>query len=179
MLHDPVDHVGDGLESAVGMPRRALWSAGAIFHFAHLVEMDEGIKQGEIHPGEGPLHRETRPKPQVRSSPTPLTARRRSGGSAIRGRMRMSSAVTVFGCPHQPPRRRPFPRTCESRRTAGDRRWITFSRFRRLEWEGPERAIPYSRIVGVRWPRRAENRLTTGGRRMGRQRTWRRSWCWL
>ncbi len=55
MLHDPVDHVGHGLEAAVGVPRSALGLAGGVFDLSHLIEMDERIEVGKVDSLEGAL----------------------------------------------------------------------------------------------------------------------------
>ncbi len=69
MLEDAVDHVGDGLEPAMGMPRRALRFAGRVLDFPHLVEMDERIEVLEVDAGERAPDRE----------PLPLETARRAG----------------------------------------------------------------------------------------------------
>ena len=53
VLEDAVDDVGDGLESAVRMPRRALRLTGRILHLAHLIHHDEGVECAEIDAREG------------------------------------------------------------------------------------------------------------------------------
>ena len=53
VLEDAVDHVGDGLEAAMGVPGRALGLAGRVLDLAHLVEVDEGVEVAQVHPGEG------------------------------------------------------------------------------------------------------------------------------
>ena len=58
VLERAVDHVGHGLESAVGMPRRALRLARRVLDLAHLVEMDERVEVGEVDAGERPPDRE-------------------------------------------------------------------------------------------------------------------------
>ena len=47
VLEDAVDHVGDGLEAAVRVPRRALRLAGRVLDLAHLVEVDERVEVAE------------------------------------------------------------------------------------------------------------------------------------
>ena len=54
----PVEHVGDGLEAAVGVPRRALRLARGVLDLAHLVEVDERVEVGEVDALEGAPHRE-------------------------------------------------------------------------------------------------------------------------
>ncbi len=44
MLEHAVEEVGDGLEAAVRMPRRALRLAGRVLDLAHLVEVDERVE---------------------------------------------------------------------------------------------------------------------------------------
>ena len=61
VLEDAVDHVGDGLEPAVRMPRRALRLARRVVHLAHLVEVDERVEVGEVHAGERAPDREALP----------------------------------------------------------------------------------------------------------------------
>src|SRR5687767_12781542 len=58
MLEDPVQHVGDGLEASVRMPRRALGLAGRVLHLAHLIHVDERVEVGEIDAGERAPDRE-------------------------------------------------------------------------------------------------------------------------
>ena len=53
MLQQPVHHVGDCLEAAVRMPRRALRLTRPVVDLAHLVQMDEGVERCEVYPGEG------------------------------------------------------------------------------------------------------------------------------
>jgi hypothetical protein len=53
-----VDHVGDGLEAAMGVPRGALGFAGGVFDLAHLVHVDERVEVGVGDTGEGAVHRE-------------------------------------------------------------------------------------------------------------------------
>ena len=59
VLHDPVDHVGHRLESAVRMPRRSLRLTGCVFDLAHLIHMNERVEQGEVYTGECSPNRET------------------------------------------------------------------------------------------------------------------------
>ena len=59
MLEDPVNHVGDRFETAMRVPRGALGFSGRVFHFAHLIHVDERVKQSQIDPGEGAAYRET------------------------------------------------------------------------------------------------------------------------
>ena len=61
VLEDAVDHVGDGLEPAMRMPRRALRLARGVVDLAHLVEMDERVEVGEVDAGERALDREPLP----------------------------------------------------------------------------------------------------------------------
>ena len=61
VLERAVDHVGDGLEAAMRVPRRALRLAGRVFDLAHLVEMDERVEIGEVDAGERPADREALP----------------------------------------------------------------------------------------------------------------------
>ena len=49
-----VDHVGDGLEAAVRVPRRALGLARRVVDLAHLVHVDERVEVGQVDAGEGP-----------------------------------------------------------------------------------------------------------------------------
>ena len=48
-----VDHVGDGLEAAVRVPRRALGLAGGVLDLAHLIHVDERVELIELDAGEG------------------------------------------------------------------------------------------------------------------------------
>jgi hypothetical protein len=67
VLEHAIDHVGDGLEPAVGMPWGALRLAGGVLDFAHLVEVDERVEVGEIDAGERPPDREPLPFQPARS----------------------------------------------------------------------------------------------------------------
>ncbi len=58
MGHLAVDHVGDGLEAAVRVPRRALGLARRVLHLAHLVEVHERVEVREVDAGEGAADRE-------------------------------------------------------------------------------------------------------------------------
>jgi hypothetical protein len=49
VLEDPVDHVGHGLESPVGVPGGALGLTRGVVHLTHLVHVNEWIKGTEIH----------------------------------------------------------------------------------------------------------------------------------
>ena len=53
VLEGAVDDVGDGLESAVGVPGGALRLAGRVLDGAHVVEEQEGVGQGQVDAGEG------------------------------------------------------------------------------------------------------------------------------
>ena len=59
MLKATVDHVGDGFEPPMWMPRCAFGLTGRIVHRAHLVHVHERIKQLAWHPGEGTVDRKT------------------------------------------------------------------------------------------------------------------------
>src|SRR5688572_11386398 len=61
VLEGAIDHVGDGLEPAMRMPRRALWFARRVVDFTHLVEVDERVKILERDTGEGAADREPLP----------------------------------------------------------------------------------------------------------------------
>ena len=74
VLEDAVDHVGDGLEAAVRVPRRALRLARRVLDLAHLVEVDERVEVGEVDAGERPADREA----------LALEAARRGGDAADR-----------------------------------------------------------------------------------------------
>ena len=52
VLERPVDHVGDGFESAVRMPRGALRLARGVLDLAHLVQVNERIELIHRHTGE-------------------------------------------------------------------------------------------------------------------------------
>ncbi len=56
--HLAVDHVGDGLEAAVRVPRRALGLARRVLDLAHLVEVHERVEVGQVDAGERPADRE-------------------------------------------------------------------------------------------------------------------------
>ena len=58
MGHLAVDHVGDGLEAAVRVPRRALGLARRVLDLAHLVQVDERVEVGQVDAGEGAADRE-------------------------------------------------------------------------------------------------------------------------
>ena len=58
VLDDPVDHVGDGLEPAVRVPRRAERLTRAVVDRPHLVHVDERVESRRVHAGEGPTHGE-------------------------------------------------------------------------------------------------------------------------
>jgi hypothetical protein len=53
VAEDPVDHVGDGLEAAVGVPGGALGLAGGVVDLAHLVHVHERVEVAQVHAGEG------------------------------------------------------------------------------------------------------------------------------
>jgi hypothetical protein len=61
VLEDAVDHVRDGLEAPMGMPRRALGLARRVFDLTHLVEVDERVEVLESDAGEGASDREPLP----------------------------------------------------------------------------------------------------------------------
>ncbi|CAB4556393.1 unannotated protein [freshwater metagenome] len=61
VIEDAIDDVRDGFKAAVWMPWCALWLTGCIFNFAHLIEMNEGIKLGEIDAGKCTADREAFP----------------------------------------------------------------------------------------------------------------------
>ena len=58
VLHLAVDHVGDGLEAAVRMPRGALGLAGRVVDLAHLVQVQERVQGGQVDAGERAANRE-------------------------------------------------------------------------------------------------------------------------
>ena len=58
VFHDPVDHVGDGLEPAVGMPGGSLGLARGILDLAHLIEVNERIEVVHVDALECPAYRE-------------------------------------------------------------------------------------------------------------------------
>jgi hypothetical protein len=53
VLEGAVDDVGDRLEAAVRVPRRALRLARAVLDLAHLVHVDERVEVAQVDPGEG------------------------------------------------------------------------------------------------------------------------------
>ena len=57
----PVDHVCHRLEATVGVPRGSLGLTRRIFHFTHLVHVDERIEDPAVHAGEGAPDREALP----------------------------------------------------------------------------------------------------------------------
>jgi hypothetical protein len=61
VLHLAVDHVGDGLEAAVRVPRGALGLARRVLHLAHLVHVDERVQRALADPGERPPDRNPSP----------------------------------------------------------------------------------------------------------------------
>jgi len=58
VVHHTVEHVGDGLEPAMRMPRGALGLTRCVLHLAHLVEVHERVEGREVHTGEGATYRE-------------------------------------------------------------------------------------------------------------------------
>ena len=58
VLEGAVDHVGDGLEAAVGVPVGAPGLARRVVDLAHLVHVDERVEVGQVDAGEGPADRE-------------------------------------------------------------------------------------------------------------------------
>jgi len=58
VLEGAVHDVGDGLEAAVRMPRRALRLPRRVLDLAHLVHVDEGVEVGEVDAVEGAADRE-------------------------------------------------------------------------------------------------------------------------
>ena len=61
VVEDAVDDVGDGLEAAVRVPRRALGLARRVLHLAHLVHHDERVELRQVDAGERAAHREALP----------------------------------------------------------------------------------------------------------------------
>src|SRR5438874_634645 len=59
VVHDAVDHVGDGFEAAVRMRRGAHRFAGRQVDLADVVEVDERVQFGQWHAGETAAYRET------------------------------------------------------------------------------------------------------------------------
>ena len=59
VLERSVDHVGDGLEAAVRMPRRAARLARRVVDLAHLVHVDERVEVAHVHAGERAHDRES------------------------------------------------------------------------------------------------------------------------
>ena len=59
MAENAVEHVGDGLEPAVGMPGGALGLARGVVDLAHLVHMHERVKGAQVHSGEGSTYRKS------------------------------------------------------------------------------------------------------------------------
>jgi hypothetical protein len=48
----PVQHVRDGLEATVRMPRGALCLSRSVLEGAHVVEQQERVGEGQVHAGE-------------------------------------------------------------------------------------------------------------------------------
>ena len=96
MLEDAVDHVGDGLEAAVRVPRRALRLARRVLDLAHLVEVDERVEVAEVDAGERAADREALAL-EARGARRDAADRALAGdgrvGLGIRGRTVMSSTV--------------------------------------------------------------------------------------
>jgi hypothetical protein len=69
MAENAVEHVGNGLEPAVGMPGGALRLARGVVDLAHLIHMHERVKGAQVHAGEGSTDRKS----------LALKARRRRG----------------------------------------------------------------------------------------------------
>ena len=61
VLKGAVDHVGDRLESPVGVPRRALRLPRRVLDLPHLVHVDERIEVRQIDAGESAAHGEALP----------------------------------------------------------------------------------------------------------------------
>ena len=61
VVEGAVDDVGDGLEAAVRVPRRALGLARGVLHLAHLVHHDEGVERREVDARERAADREALP----------------------------------------------------------------------------------------------------------------------
>ena len=59
MLEGAVDHVGHGLETAMGMPRGSFGLTRGVLDLPHLVEMDERIELVEGDAGESPPNRKS------------------------------------------------------------------------------------------------------------------------
>ena len=58
VLEDAIDDVGDGFETAVRMPGRALRLARRVLDLAHLVHVHERVERGDWDAGEGAAHGE-------------------------------------------------------------------------------------------------------------------------
>ena len=98
VVEDAVDHVGDGLEAAVRVPRRALGLAGRVLHLAHLVHHDERVEQAEVDAGERAAYREALPLEALRRGghlPAPGAAGRPDRARADGSRVVRSSTVTA------------------------------------------------------------------------------------
>ena len=87
VLEGAVDHVGDGLEAAMGMPRRALGFAGRVLHLTHLIHVDERVDERGIGAREGAPHRESFALESVRR-----------GGDADHRTERRAAAGRAGGC---------------------------------------------------------------------------------
>src|ERR1700737_5631785 len=58
MLKRAIDHVGDGLEAAMRVPRGPLRLTRTVLHLAHLVHVNEGVEVALIEPVKGAPNRE-------------------------------------------------------------------------------------------------------------------------
>jgi hypothetical protein len=91
-----VDDVGDGLEPAVRVPRRALRLTRPVVDLTHLVHVHERVEPREVHPN---ARRTGNPSPSKPDGAVVIEATFRSvvvsPGSSTRGRIRMSSTVTA------------------------------------------------------------------------------------
>ena len=98
VLEGPVDHVGHGLEAAVGMPRRALGLARRVLDLAHLVHVDERVEVGQLDAGEGPP--DGKPSPSKPDGASVMLLHRAHGcapgsATAMRGSVELSGTVTA------------------------------------------------------------------------------------
>jgi hypothetical protein len=81
VLERAVDDVGDGLEAAVRVPRRALGLAGRVVDLAHLVHVDERVEAARSTPAKA--RRTGNPSPS-KAYPHPFEPNRTAGGGTER-----------------------------------------------------------------------------------------------
>ena len=98
VVEDAVDHVGDGLEAAVRVPRRALGLAGRVLDLTHLVHVDERVEAGRVDAGERAADGEALPLVALRrggDADRRAVLGVRVGAATVRGRTVQSGTVTA------------------------------------------------------------------------------------